>query len=124
MPPLEAFRRIPRIALVPLAVALLAAADDARPGIFRITPLRPVAELRALALATTPPPESGPFRPVELLELTALDPTIRLDIRYATDDNFLSTPVYAGWREYPILNLPFDQIGRPQTDARAPREPW
>ena len=219
-----------------------------------------MAELRTLALAATPPSEPGPFRPVELVELTALDPTIRLDIRYATDDNFLSTPVYtearaflqrpaaealvrahralaasgfgllihdayrpwwvtklfwdatpadkhefvadpaqgsrhnrgsavdltlfrlqdgravempslydemsersspgysggsaesrrlrdqlraameregfavfgsewwhfdyAAWREYPILNLRFDQIGRPQTDARAPREPW
>jgi D-alanyl-D-alanine dipeptidase len=20
---------------------------------------------------------------------------------------------YAGWREYPILNLPFDRVGRP-----------
>jgi len=81
------------------AVALLAwvsppARADQRPGIFRITPLRPVAELRLEALAASPPPEAGPFRPVDLLELTSLDPTIRLDIRYATADNFLSTPVY------------------------------
>ena len=67
-----------------------------RPGIFRITPLRPVAELRLEALAASPPPEAGPFRPVDLVELTSLDPTIRLDIRYATADNFLSTPVYDG----------------------------
>jgi len=97
MPFHDALRRIPRglvRALVALALALSAAADDARPGIFRITPLRPVAELRAEALAQSPPPEPGPFRPVELVELTALDPTIRLDVRYATRDNFLSTPVY------------------------------
>jgi len=54
-----------------------------------------VAELRLEALAASPPRESGPFRPVDLVELTSLDPTIRLDIRYATADNFLSTPVYA-----------------------------
>jgi D-alanyl-D-alanine dipeptidase len=68
--------------------------DDARPGVFRITPLRPVAELRQEAKAASPPQEKGPFRPVDLVELTTLDPTIRLDIRYATADNFLSTPVY------------------------------
>jgi D-alanyl-D-alanine dipeptidase len=87
-----------------LALAWLAAfpgaADDARPGVFRITPVRPVAELRELALTASPPREPGPFRPVELVELEALDPTIRLDIRYATRDNFLSTPVYAEARAF------------------------
>ena len=28
------------------------------------------------------------------MELTALDPSIKLDIRYATTDNFLSSPLY------------------------------
>jgi D-alanyl-D-alanine dipeptidase len=69
-------------------------ADEARPGIFRITPLRPVAELRSEALAATPPVEPGPFRPVDLVELVSLDATIHLDVRYATPENFLSTPVY------------------------------
>ena len=62
MPFHDAFRRIPRglaRALVALALALSAAADDARPGIFRITPLRPVAELRAEALARARRPSPG-----------------------------------------------------------------
>src|SRR4029079_14657887 len=63
-------------------------------GIFRITPQRPVAELRAEALAAQPPAESGQFRSADLVEITKLDPTIKLDIRYATTNNFLSTPVY------------------------------
>ena len=63
-------------------------------GIFRITPQRPVAELRAEALAAQPPAESGQFRAVDLVELTKLDSTIKLDIRYATTNNFLSAPVY------------------------------
>ncbi len=63
-------------------------------GIFRITPQRPVPELRAEALAAQPPAESGQFRAVDLVELTKLEPTIKLDIRYATTNNFLSTPVY------------------------------
>jgi len=75
-------------------------AVDQRPGIFRITPRRPVGELRKEALAATPPLEAGPFRPVDLVELTSLDPTIRLDIRYATADNFLSTPVYGEARAF------------------------
>jgi D-alanyl-D-alanine dipeptidase len=108
MPPTLASRRssrrlLPRgraFALVALAFALCATADEARPGIFRIAPLRPVAELRELALKQSPPAEPGPFRPVELVELKALDPTIRLDIRYATADNFLSTPVYTEARAF------------------------
>jgi zinc D-Ala-D-Ala dipeptidase len=75
-------------------------AVDQRPDIFRITPRRPVGELRMEAVAATPPLEAGPFRPVDLVELTSLDPTIRLDIRYATADNFLSTPVYGEARAF------------------------
>ncbi len=69
-------------------------------GVFRITPLRPVEQLRADALAARPPEEAGDFRPSDLVELTALDSTIRLDIRYATDRNFLSVPVYTQARAF------------------------
>lgn len=41
-----------------------------------------------------PPRERGPFRPTDLVELTALDRTIRLDIRYAGANNFLGRAVY------------------------------
>jgi CubicO group peptidase (beta-lactamase class C family)/D-alanyl-D-alanine dipeptidase len=60
----------------------------------RITPLRPVAELRKEALAATPPTENGEFRPTDLVELVKLDPTIKLEIRYATSNNFLGTQIY------------------------------
>jgi D-alanyl-D-alanine dipeptidase len=93
------------LALVGVVLALAggqqpAARVEQRPGIFRIAPLRPVAELRREALAAQPPVEPGPFRPVDLVELVALDPTIRLDIRYATPDNFLSTAVYEEARAF------------------------
>ncbi|RUL87070.1 serine hydrolase [Tautonia sociabilis] len=65
---------------------------------FRVVPLRPVSELLPGALAAAPPTEPGPFREPELVDLTALDPTIRLDIRYATDTNFLGTPFYSSPR--------------------------
>jgi D-alanyl-D-alanine dipeptidase len=60
----------------------------------RITPVRPIDELRREALAATPPAESGSFRPAELVELTKLDTTVRLDVRYATENNFLGTKLY------------------------------
>ncbi|MES3033732.1 MAG: serine hydrolase [Gemmatimonadota bacterium] len=69
-------------------------------GVFRITPVKPVEVLRREALAATPPVERGPFRPQELTDLVALDPTIRLDIRYASDRNFLSSPMYTQARAF------------------------
>lgn len=48
----------------------------------------------ASALAQGPPVETGPFRQPDLVELVKLDPTIRLDIRYATKNNFLGKKVY------------------------------
>lgn len=82
------------VVLVAGALPCRWAGADERPRVFRIQPLRPVDQLRAEALSAAPPAETGPFRPVDLVEPTALDPSIRLDIRYATGDNFLSTPVY------------------------------
>ena len=67
---------------------------------FRITPVRPVEELRKEALTAQPPQEKGPFRKPELVELVKLDPTIKLDIRYATTNNFLSTPMYSQARAF------------------------
>jgi len=61
---------------------------------FRIRPVRPVAELRREALASRPPEEHGPFRHPDLVDVTTLDAGIRLDIRYATTNNFLGTPLY------------------------------
>ena len=67
---------------------------------YRIVPLRPVAELRPAALAARPPREAGEFRAPDLVEPTALDPSIRLEVRYATANNFLGTPVYTTARAF------------------------
>ena len=66
----------------------------------RVTPLRPVAELMKEALAAQPPKETGEFREADLVELTKLDPTIRLEIRYATTNNFLGTKFYSQTRAF------------------------
>ncbi|MGC4051671.1 MAG: M15 family metallopeptidase [Paludibaculum sp.] len=76
-------------------VALLQAA-----AFFRIEPVRPVAELREQALRLQPQAESGDFLTTDLVELTALDPSIHLDIRYASTQNFLGTPVYRQARAF------------------------
>ncbi len=52
------------------------------------------------ALAQGPPIETGPFRQPDLVELIKLDPTIRLDIRYATENNFLGKKVYKEKRAF------------------------
>jgi zinc D-Ala-D-Ala dipeptidase len=93
-------RAVVVLSLAPLLFPPPSLADDARPGIFRIQPLRPVEELRREAKAASPPAEKGPFRPVDLVDVAALEPTIRLDVRYATADNFLSTPVYDSARAF------------------------
>ena len=55
---------------------------------------------RAAASGDAPPVESGSFRAPDLVELTALEPAIKLDIRYATDKNFLGKPVYSQARAF------------------------
>jgi len=70
-------------------------AAGAREGeTFKITPVRPIADLREAALTASPPREAGDFRDSDLVELTSLDATINLDIRYATSNNFTGTAFY------------------------------
>lgn len=47
-----------------------------------------------------PPKEVGSFRQPDLVEIIGLDPSIRLDIRYATKNNFLGRPVYKQARAF------------------------
>jgi D-alanyl-D-alanine dipeptidase len=93
----------------------MALAGQSGPAVFRIKPVRPVAELRAEALADKPPEEHGSFRKSDLIDLAPLDSRIKLDIRYATSRNFLSTPVYSAARAF---------LQRPAAEAllRAHRE--
>src|SRR5215213_872770 len=61
----------------------------------RVAPVRPIPELLKEALTAQPPPETGDFRKPELIELTTLDPTIKLEIRYATTNNLFGAVFYA-----------------------------
>ena len=68
--------------------------------VFRITPLRPVDELRSEALAADMPNESGSFQPNDLADLAALDSTFRLDVRYAGTNNFMGAQFYTQQRAF------------------------
>ena len=61
-----------------------------------------VALSGALAVlpAVGPPTEQGPFRKVDLVEVVALDPSIKLDVRYATSDNFMGRVLYTQARVF------------------------
>ncbi len=47
-----------------------------------------------------PPKEPGTFREPDLVELVLLDPSLHLDIRYATSNNFVGRPVYREARAF------------------------
>jgi D-alanyl-D-alanine dipeptidase len=70
----------PRVALLGLVCAVLLAACSTVPQ--------------------SPPTEPGPFRAADLVELVKLDPSIHLDIRYATSNNFTGRPVYRQARAF------------------------
>jgi len=60
----------------------------------KVIPVRSISALRREALAASPPIEKPPARMSDLVELTTLDPTIKLEIRYATTNNFAGAKFY------------------------------
>lgn len=67
---------------------------------FRIRLLKPVGILRNDALRATPPKEEGKLLHPDLVELTRLDSSIHLDIRYATTNNFVGEKFYSQARAF------------------------
>ena len=63
----------------------------------------------------TLPVETGSFRPSELVEIVQLDPSIKLDIRYATANNFVGRPVYDEPRAF---------LQRPAAEALVKAHRW
>jgi D-alanyl-D-alanine dipeptidase len=76
----------------------------------RVNPVRPVKAVLAEAATEQPPAEPGDFRPTDLVELVKVDPSITLDIRYATTNNFLGAAFYSQARAF---------LQRPAADAVA-----
>jgi len=56
--------------------------------------------LLLISCQSGPPKEQGGFRAPDLVELRTLDPTLRLDVRYATTNNFMHHPMYREARAF------------------------
>jgi len=66
---------------------------------FRIKPVRPIADIRKEAIGAKPPEEKGEFLKPDLVDLATI-PGLKFDVRYASDNNFLSTPFYTSAKAY------------------------
>jgi zinc D-Ala-D-Ala dipeptidase len=72
----------------------------ARPSFVRITGILISLVLIAAGYAQTGPPQEANKREADLVELITLDSTIKLDIRYATENNFVGKKVYPEARAF------------------------
>jgi D-alanyl-D-alanine dipeptidase len=90
------------LALLALSAALPLSAqtDTTAHPTFHITPRRPVEPLRTEALALALPAGLGGSRASDLVELVTLDPSLKLDVRYASTNNFMGTAMYSQARAF------------------------
>src|SRR5687767_13849285 len=68
--------------------------------LLRVTPLILSLILFQSVFAQNAPPKEENKREARLVELITLDSTIKLDIRYATDNNFVGRAVYPAARAF------------------------
>jgi len=88
------------------------------PAGLQVHPGESLSELRQSALRAKPPEEKRALRSPELVDLTTVAPNIKLDVRYATADNFLGIPVYEEAKAF--LERPAaDALGRAANKLRA-----
>ena len=66
---------------------------------FKIQSQRPLDQLRKEALAAKPPMEKGEFLKPDLVDLERIE-GVKFDIRYATENNFLSTKFYTSAKAF------------------------
>ncbi len=66
---------------------------------FKVKPMKSLDEIRKAARIAKPPTEKGTFRAPELVDLATI-PGVKFDIRYATRNNFLSTPFYTSAKAF------------------------
>ena len=67
---------------------------------FHIVPAQSVDVLRRLALSEQPPVESGHHLRSDLTDVAGLYHGVKLDIRYATANNFMGAPMYSSARAF------------------------
>ncbi|HPF46305.1 MAG: M15 family metallopeptidase [Alphaproteobacteria bacterium] len=62
---------------------------------FKVTLDKPIEDYIKDALRATPPVQKGNFRKPDLVDVTTVLEKVKLDIRYATTNNFLNAPTYS-----------------------------
>ena len=67
---------------------------------FTIERQGPIDSLRAVAYAAEMPVQEGDYLESDLVDVTSIDSTIMLDIRYATDNNFMASTFYRSARAF------------------------
>ena len=80
---------------------------------FRIEPIKPIDELREIALNANPPKENQNFSQTDLIELKNIDQNIKYDIRYASTNNFMSNKFYTLAKAY-MQRPAAEALGRAQ----------
>ncbi len=80
---------------------------------FRIEPIKPIDELREIALNANPPKENQNFLRTDLIELKNIDQSIKYDIRYASTNNFMSNKFYTLAKAY-MQRPAAEALGRAQ----------
>ena len=61
---------------------------------FKITPIKPINELREEAEKSDPPQENLLSEKFDLVEIKSFDKSIKYDIRYASENNFMGSKFY------------------------------
>ncbi len=85
--------------------------------VFRITPRRPVVEIREDARQQPYTPAAS-ARAADLVDLESIVPRLKLDVRYATDDNFMGAAFYSQRRAF--LQRPVAEALAVVADSLAP----
>lgn len=67
---------------------------------YRIVPVRPLDEARAIAAAARPPVDPAADLAPALVDVGRAEPGLKLDLRYATADNFMGAPLYRTARAF------------------------
>jgi len=62
---------------------------------FKVSLEKSIEEYTKIALEATPPSQKGSFRDPDLVDVTTILDHVKLDIRYATTNNFLNVPTYS-----------------------------
>ncbi len=69
--------------------------EPANGNTFKVSLDKPIEDYIKAALEEEPPVEDGEFREPDLVDITTVLHNVKLDVRYATNDNFLDAPTYA-----------------------------